>query len=151
MGTIHGLKIPLLLDGTCTCVANFAYQAANSQRFGHHRTAPQRVNEVQTSYIEQQLANLTTMLSQLANGNALQTRPCGIYAMIGHLTDMCPTLQSDTVEEANTIGGFLGQPLSNTYNPSWENYPILSYENQQRQKFSQSTMKSLPGYNQQRN
>ena len=45
--------------------------AANSQQFGHHRTSPQRAKGVQTSSIEQQLANLTTMLSQLSNGNAL--------------------------------------------------------------------------------
>ena len=75
--------------------------AANSQQFGHHQTAPQQVNEVQTSSIEQQLAHLITMLSQLANGNALQTRPCGICAMIGHPTGMYPTLQSNIVEEAN--------------------------------------------------
>ena len=30
-----------------------ANMAANSQQFGLHRTAPQRVNEVQTSSIEQ--------------------------------------------------------------------------------------------------
>ena len=85
-------------DATKQLIANMT---ANSQQFGHHQTAPQQVNEVQTSSIEQQLAHLITMLSQLANGNALQTRPCGICAMIGHPTGMYPTLQSNIVEEAN--------------------------------------------------
>ena len=135
-------------EATKQLIANMA---ANSQQFGHHRTAPQRVNEVQTSSIGKQLANLTTMLSKLANGNALQTRPCGIHAMIGHPTDMCPTLQSDIVEEANAIGGFPGQPLSNTCNSSWKNHSNLSYGNQQRHNFSQGAMNGPPRYNQQGN
>ena len=52
--------------------------------------------------------------------------------MIGHPIIMCPTLQSDNAEEANALGGFLGQPLSNTYNSSWKNHPNMSYGNQQR-------------------
>ena len=55
------------------------------------------------------------------------------------------------MEETNAIGGFPGQPLSNTYNSSWKNHPNLSYVNLQCQNFSQGAMNGLPGYNQQRN
>ena len=104
--------------------------AATSQQFCQHQPTPQWVNEVHTSFIENQLANLTTMVSQLSTYNTPQARSYGICALIRHLTDMCPTLQSDIVEEANAIRGFPGQPLSNTYNPIWKNHPSLSYGNQ---------------------
>ena len=71
--------------------------------------------------------------------------------MIGHPIIMCPTLQSDNAEEANALGGFPGQPLSNSYNSSWKNHPNLSYGNQQHQNFSQGAMNGPPGYNQQWN
>ncbi|XP_031120219.1 uncharacterized protein LOC116023362 [Ipomoea triloba] len=54
---------------------------------------------------------------------------------------MCPTLQYDSCEQANAVGGFPGQPqrnydpYSNTYNPGWRDHPNLSYK--PRPQFSQ--------------
>ena len=44
-------------------------------------------------------------LYYLSSGSVttLETRSFGIRAMIWHPTDMCPTLQFDTVEKANAI------------------------------------------------
>ncbi|PIN27218.1 hypothetical protein CDL12_00011 [Handroanthus impetiginosus] len=87
--------------------------AANSQQFGFGNDSFRRVNEV--------------------NRKMQQVKVCGIYANIGHPTDMCPTLQEDSFEHANAIGGFPGppqrkyDPYSNTYNPGWRDHPNLSY------------------------
>ncbi|XP_019200117.1 PREDICTED: uncharacterized protein LOC109193754 [Ipomoea nil] len=109
--------------------------AANSQQFGCRQDAsPRRVNEVNISSIENKLSHLTTLVQQLAVGNMQQVKACGICAATGHQTDMCPTLQYDSCEQANAIGGFLGQPqrnydpYSNTYNPGWRDHPNFSYK-----------------------
>ena len=64
-----------------------------------------------------------------------QIKACGIYSNIGHQTDMCPTLQEDTNEHVNAMGGYQNQqrkydPYSNTYNPGWRDHPNFSYGNQ---------------------
>ncbi|XP_073019449.1 uncharacterized protein [Primulina eburnea] len=87
--------------------------AANAQQFGTRQDNPPRqVNEVQ------------------------QVKACGVWAMVGHPTDMCPSLQEETTQQANAIGGFPGQPqrrydpYSNSYNPGWKDQPNFSYKNQ---------------------
>ncbi|XP_073119687.1 uncharacterized protein [Henckelia pumila] len=73
----------------------------------------------------------------MAVGNGQTAKACGICAAIGHATDMCPTLQEDSVEQVNITGGFSGppqrkyDPYSNTYNPGWKDHPNLRYGNQQ--------------------
>ncbi|WP_198155510.1 retrotransposon gag family protein, partial [Candidatus Burkholderia verschuerenii] len=100
--------------------------AENTQQYGAHADeAPKRVNEVHTSTLESQMADLTALVRQLATGQVSNVRVCGICAVSGHPTDMCPTLQEDQVHKANVIGGFLNQPqrrydpYSNQYNPGW--------------------------------
>ncbi|XP_073137588.1 uncharacterized protein [Henckelia pumila] len=70
--------------------------AANSQQFGTNRTdhAPRRNNE-------------------MAVGNGQTTKACGICAAIGNATDMCPTLQEESIEQVNATGGFPGPPQRN--------------------------------------
>ncbi|XP_073153968.1 uncharacterized protein [Henckelia pumila] len=85
--------------------------AANSQQFGTNRSdpAPKKNNET--------------------------AKACGICAAMGHATDMCPTLQEESVEQVNATDGFPGppqrkyDPYSNTYNPGSKDHPNLSYEN----------------------
>ncbi|XP_073137083.1 uncharacterized protein [Henckelia pumila] len=54
---------------------------------------------------------------------------------MGHSTEMCPTLQEETVEQVNETGGFPRppqrnyDPYSNTYNPGWRDHPNLRYGN----------------------
>ncbi|XP_031274923.1 uncharacterized protein LOC116133349 [Pistacia vera] len=111
--------------------------AANSQQFGTRSDPPPReVNEVGISNnLEQQLNNLTALVQQIAIG---QVKTCGICSNVGHLTDMCPTLQETNAKQVNAMRGYQGQqrqrydPFFNTYNPGWRDHPNLSYgENQQ--------------------
>ncbi|PIN24395.1 hypothetical protein CDL12_02876 [Handroanthus impetiginosus] len=107
--------------------------AANSQQFGFGNDSFKRVNEVSNSSLEHQISNLTSLVQQLVVGKVQQVKACGICANIGHPTDMCPTLQEDSFEHANAVGGFPGppqrkyDPYSNTYNPGWRDHPNLSY------------------------
>ncbi|XP_062118941.1 uncharacterized protein LOC133832645 [Humulus lupulus] len=67
-----------------------------------------------------------------------QVRPCGISQLVGHPTDACSTLQEDTNEHVNAMGGFSGQPrlrydpYAITYNEGWKEHPNLRYGNQQQ-------------------
>ena len=115
--------------------------AANSQQFGTRYEPPpqpKKVNEVSTSSIEHQLANLTSLVQQLAIGNSQQAKKCGICSIMGHATDMCPTLQDGNMEQANAMGGFPAQPrqrydpFSNTYNVGWKDHPNFSYGGNQQ-------------------
>ncbi|XP_019178826.1 PREDICTED: uncharacterized protein LOC109173960 [Ipomoea nil] len=109
--------------------------AANSQQFGCRQDAsPRRVNEVNISSIDNKLSQLTTLVQQLVVRNVQQVKACGICAVTGHPTDMCPTLQYNSCEGVNAVGGFPGQPqrnydpYSNTYNPGWRDHPNFSYK-----------------------
>ena len=59
----------------------------------------------------------------------------GICSVVGHPTDMCPTLQDEPFKQVNAAGGFPGQPqrkydsYSSTYNLGWTDHPNLSYGN----------------------
>ncbi|XP_071925241.1 uncharacterized protein [Coffea arabica] len=61
-----------------------------------------------------------------------QLKTCEICYGSSHPTDMCPTLQDDSTEQANAVG-FPGppqrryDPYANTYNPGWRDHPNFSY------------------------
>ncbi|CAN6576727.1 unnamed protein product [Malus baccata var. baccata] len=62
---------------------------------------------------------------------------CGVCSMMGHATDMCPSLMDQGgLEQANALGGFQGQqsqkydPYTNNYNAGWRNHPHLKWNNQ---------------------
>ncbi|XP_070675686.1 uncharacterized protein [Malus domestica] len=62
---------------------------------------------------------------------------CSVCSMIGHATDMCPSLMDQGgLEQANALGGFHGpqrqkyDPYSNNYNAGWRNHPYLKWNNQ---------------------
>ncbi|XP_073153135.1 uncharacterized protein [Henckelia pumila] len=111
--------------------------AANSQQFVTNRIdpAPRRNNKVNVSSLEPQLIGLTSLVHQLAVGNGQNVKKCGICDAMGHSTEMCPTLQGETVEQVNATGGFPGppqrnyDPYLNTYNPGWIDHPHLRYGN----------------------
>ena len=42
-------------------------------------------------------------------GNMQIAKACGICSVVGHPTDMCPTLQKEPIEQVHMAGGFLGQ------------------------------------------
>jgi len=83
-----------LVDKTLEAARNLiANMAANSQQFGT-RLNPQskHVNEVNISSLEQQIVSLTSLVRQMAVGNMLTMKACGICSVAGHPTDMCSTL-----------------------------------------------------------
>ena len=85
---------------------------ANSQQFNTRaKLLVRKVNEVSTSNsLEQQIANLTSMVQQLAMGGTAQVIRCGICSKSGHPTDSCPTLYEEgSNEQVNAVGGFEGQ------------------------------------------
>ncbi|XP_073121554.1 uncharacterized protein [Henckelia pumila] len=112
---------------------------ANSQQFGTNKSdhAPRRGNEINVSFLEQQLIDLTSFVHQMAVGNVQTVKGCDICNAMGHATDMCPTLQEDSVEHVNATDGFPGppqrkyDPYSNTYSPGWKDHPNLRYGNPQ--------------------
>ena len=88
-----------------TLIANMA---ANSQQFGdRHETPIRRVNEVGiNSHMQKQLATLTSLVQPMAMRDNLP-RPWGVCSIVGHMTDMCPSLQEGgSYEQANALGGF---------------------------------------------
>ena len=108
--------------------------AENSQQFGVRADgAIRRVNEVNHSDLEGKLSELTSLVRQMARGQLQSVKTCGICAAPGHMTDMCPTLQEDSPEQANIVGDFSGppprrnDPFAPTYNPGWRNHPNFSY------------------------
>ena len=101
-----------LVDKTPEAVRNLiANMAANSQQFGTRLDPPSKhVNEVNISSLEQPIASLTSLVPQMAVGNMQTVKACGICSVVGHPTNMCPTLQEEPIEQVNVAGGFPGQP-----------------------------------------
>ena len=115
-----------------------ANMAANSQQFGTRLDpSSKHVNEVNISSLEQQIASLTSLVRQMAVGNMQTVKACEIFSVVGHPTDMCPTLQEEPIEQMNVAGGFPRQsqrkydPYSSTYNAGWRDHPNLNYGNPQ--------------------
>ena len=96
--------------------------AENSQLFSSREDVPtRRVNEVETSSIQQQLSELTSFVRQLAVGSASQAKVCGVCTVLGHFTEMCPLVQEKNAEHVNMASHVpvprkQYDPYSNTYN-----------------------------------
>ncbi|XP_027083781.1 uncharacterized protein [Coffea arabica] len=116
--------------------------AENSQQFGFRESnPPRRVNEVETSSLQQQLSELTSVVRQLAMRDMPRAKVCGICTSMDHCTDSCPILQEDGAEQVNMVGGVPAprrqyDPYSNTYNPGWRDHPNLSYGSRPQNVFS---------------
>lgn len=113
--------------------------AANSQQFNTRNDPPpppKRVNEISKSSTEQQISQLTSIAQQLALGH--QVKACGLCFMIGHVTDMCPILQDESLEHANAVGSFPCPPrqrcdsYSNSCNERCKDHPNLMYGSPQQ-------------------
>ena len=120
-----------------------------------------KVNEISTSTsLEQQIANLTSVVQQLAMGRTMQqVMRCDICLKNGHPTDSCPTLYEESNnEQVNAIGGFQGEngfqrkydPFSNTNNPGWKNHLNFSYGGSQQVVGPNLSVNHPPGFFQRR-
>ncbi|CAN6579375.1 unnamed protein product [Malus baccata var. baccata] len=135
-----------------TLIANRASNAQQYEGVGQRGTPRQhQVNEVSAiTELQNQMANLTTLLSQVVEGPKVQNvSACGVCSMQGHPTDKCPQLIENGVWETLNVVGFGKQyqqrndPFSNTYNPSWCDHPNFKWrEPQQGQQ--QSTFRQQP-------
>jgi hypothetical protein len=140
-----------LVDKTLEAARNLiANMVANSQQFGTRIDLPSKhVNEVNISSLEQQIASLTSLVRQMTVGNMQMAKACGICSVVGHPTDVCPTLQEEPIEQVNAAGGFPRQlqrkydPYSSMYNPGWRDHPNLSYGNPQ---VNQPVTQNRPSY-----
>ncbi|XP_062145993.1 uncharacterized protein LOC133853988 [Alnus glutinosa] len=142
-----------LVDKTPEAARNLiANMTANSQQFGTRLDLPSKpINEVSISSLEQQIASLTSLVRQMAVGNMQTAKACRICSIVGHPTDMCPTLQEEPIEQVNAAGGFPRQPqrkydpYSSTYNLGWRDHPNLSYGSPQ---VNQHATQNHPSYQQ---
>ncbi|XP_062164984.1 uncharacterized protein LOC133871572 [Alnus glutinosa] len=142
-----------LVDKTPEAARNLiANMATNSQQFGTRIDLPSKhVNEVNISSLEQQIMSLTSLVRQIVVGNMQTVKACGICSVVGHPTDMCPTLQEEPIEQVNAAGGFPGKPqrkydpYSSTYNPGWRDHPNLSHGNPQETRASIQSLDNQMG------
>ncbi|CAN6541991.1 unnamed protein product [Malus baccata var. baccata] len=135
-----------------TLIANRALNAQQYEGVSQRGTPRQhQVNEVSAiTELQNQMANLTTLLSQVVEGLKVQNvSACGVCSMQGHPTDKCPQLIENGGWETLNAMGFGQQyqqrndPFSNTYNPSWRDHPNFKWrEPQQGQQ--QSTFRQQP-------
>ncbi|CAN6711721.1 unnamed protein product [Malus baccata var. baccata] len=135
-----------------TLIANRALNAQQYEGVGQRSNPRQhQVNEVSAiTELQNQMANLTTLLSQVVEGPKVQNvAVCGVCSMHGHLTDKCPQLIENGGWETLNAVGFGNQyqprndPFSNTYKPGWRDHPNFKWrEPQQGQQ--QSTYRQQP-------
>ena len=59
---------------------------------------PKIVNEVSTSSLKNRVEELASLMHQFIKGNQQQAKSCGIRSNVSHTTDMCPTLQEETIQ-----------------------------------------------------
>nr|XP_027077154.1 uncharacterized protein LOC113700925 [Coffea arabica] len=108
--------------------------AENSQQFGTREDVhTHRVNEVTVSSIQQQISELTSAIRQLVVGDLQQAKTCGICKDTSHLTDWCPVLQDERVEQVTMAGNMQYDPYSNTYTPNWRDHSNFSYGGNKQQ------------------
>ncbi|KAM2132870.1 hypothetical protein ACFX1Q_014227 [Malus domestica] len=91
-----------------TLIANQALNAQQYEGVGQRENPrQQQVNEVSAiSKLQNQMANLTTLLSQVVEKSKEQSvATCGVCSMNGHLKDKCPQLiENRGWEPANAVG-----------------------------------------------
>ncbi|CAN6716306.1 unnamed protein product [Malus baccata var. baccata] len=138
-----------------TLIANRALNAQQYEGVGQIRTTRQhQVNEVSAiTELQNQMANLTTLLSQVVEGPKVQNvSACGVCSMQGHPTDKCPQLiENGGWETLNAVG--FGQqyqqrndPFSNTYNPGWRDHPNFKWREPQQGQQQNTFRQQPPGF-----
>ena len=148
-----------LVDKTPTAAKTLiANRALNAQQYeGVGQRGPprqQQVNEVSAiSELQNQMANLTTLLSQVVEGPKVQSvAACGVCSMQGHVTDKCPQLIENGGWESLNAVGFGNQyqprndPFSNTYNPGWRDHPNFKWREPQQGQQQSAFRQPPPGF-----
>ncbi|KAM2900705.1 hypothetical protein FF1_006783 [Malus domestica] len=135
-------------------IANRALNAQQYEGVGQRGPPRQQVHEVSSaSNIQSQLANLTSIISQMAEGMKIQgPMVCGVCSIQGHASKKCPQLiENGGWESANAIG-FQSQnqprhdPYSNTYNPGWRDHPNFKWREPQQAQPQGGFRQQPPGF-----
>ncbi|KAM1099980.1 hypothetical protein ACFX15_006272 [Malus domestica] len=135
-----------------TLIANRALNAQQYEGVGQRGTPRQhQVNKVSAiTELQNQMANLTTLLSQVVEWPKVQNvSACGVCSMQGHPTDKCPQLIENGKGGSLNAVGFGQQyqqrndPFSNTYNPGWRDHPNFKWREPQQGQ-TQSTFRQQP-------
>ncbi|CAN6542474.1 unnamed protein product [Malus baccata var. baccata] len=138
-----------------TLISNRALNAQQYEGVGQRSNPRQhQVNEVNAiTELQNQMANLTTLLSQVVEGPKVQNMAaCGVCSMQGHLTDKCPQLiENGGWETLNAVGfGNQYQPrndlFSNTYNPGWRDHPNFKWREPQQGQQQNGFRQQPPGF-----
>ncbi|KAM2222571.1 hypothetical protein ACFXTI_016707 [Malus domestica] len=138
-----------------TLIANQALNAQQYEGVGQKGIPRQhQVNEVSAiTELQIQLANLTTLLSQVVEGPKVQNvSACGVCSMQGHPTDKCPQLIENGGWETLNAVGFGNQyqprsdPFSNTYNPDWHDHPNFKWREPQQGQQQSGFRQQPPGF-----
>ncbi|CAN6679406.1 unnamed protein product [Malus baccata var. baccata] len=148
-----------LVDKTPTAakmlISNRALNAQQYEGVGQ-RSMPRQhqVNEVSAiTELQNQMANLTTLLSQVVEGPKVKTvASCGVCSTQGHPTDECPQLiENGGWETLNAVGygnqyQSRGDPFSNTYNPGWRDHPNFKWRDPQQGQQQSGFRQQPPGF-----
>ncbi|CAN6544152.1 unnamed protein product [Malus baccata var. baccata] len=135
-------------------IANRALNAQQYEGVGQRGPPRHQVHEVSsTPDIHSQLANLTSIVSQMAEGMKMQGPiVCGVCSIQGHVSEKCPQLiENGGWESAHAIG-FQGQnqprndPYSNTYNPGWRDHPNFKWREPQQPQNQGGFRQQPPGF-----
>ncbi|CAN6712728.1 unnamed protein product [Malus baccata var. baccata] len=138
-----------------TLIANRALNAQQYEGVGQRGTPRQhQVNEVNAiTELQNQMANLTTLLSQVVEGPKVQNVSlCGVCSMQGHPTDKCPQLIENGGWETLNAVGFgqqyqqMSDPFSNTYNPGWRDHPNFEWREPQQGQQQSGFRQQPPGF-----
>ncbi|CAN6723527.1 unnamed protein product [Malus baccata var. baccata] len=135
-------------------IANRAHNAQQYEGVGQRDSPRPQVNEVSSMpEIQSQLVNLTSIVSQLAEGMKIHgPSVCGVCSMQGHANDQCPQLiENGGWESANAMGfGNQNQPrhdpYSNTYNPGWRDHPNFKWRDPQQPQQQGGFRQQPPGF-----
>ncbi|KAM2101503.1 hypothetical protein ACFX1T_028521 [Malus domestica] len=138
-----------------TLISNRALNAQQYEGVGQRSNPrPHQVNEVSAiTELQNQMANLTTLLSQVVEGPKVQNvAVCGVCSMQSHLTDKCPQLIENGGWETLNAVGFGNQyqprndPFSNTYNPGWRDHPNFKWREPQQGQQQSGFRQQPPGF-----
>ncbi|CAN6720979.1 unnamed protein product [Malus baccata var. baccata] len=138
-----------------TLISNRALNAQQYEGVGQRNNPrPHQVNEVSAiTELQNQMANLTTLLSQVVEGPKVKNvAACGVCSMQGHLTDKCPQLIENGGWETLNAVGFGNQyqprndPFSNTYNPGWRDHPNFKWREPQQGQQQSGFRQQPPGF-----
>ncbi|KAM1331215.1 hypothetical protein ACFX14_043846 [Malus domestica] len=135
-------------------IANRALNAQQYEGVGQRGTPRQQVHEVSSkSDIHSQIANLTSIVSQMVEGMRMQGPiVCGVCSIQGHASEKCHQLIENGGWESTNAIGFQGQnqprndPYSNTYNPGWRDHPNFKWRESQQSQQQGGFRQQPPGF-----